>query len=147
MHYDVWTVPHKQQIALIGDQLQLRGFSRTELARHYGWSISLLERAEYLGGLQDCWRILDIQYRMHRSIAAFPSKQFYRSRLQAGNITRDLVVDGITGRPITKSSGSTAKSSRPAAKSSGNTRQAGRGNIFGSTAGPSSDVYSSGKSR
>jgi superfamily I DNA and/or RNA helicase len=53
-----------------------------QLAQKNGYARSLFERLQSLG---HPYRLLDVQYRMHPAISAFPNKQFYNHKLKNGN--------------------------------------------------------------
>jgi len=72
------------RLVLVGDARQLPATVRSRLNQTSGYDKSLFERlseaAERVHGAALCW--LDEQYRMHPSIAAFPSHFFYGDRLR-----------------------------------------------------------------
>lgn len=53
-----------------------------QLAQKHGYARSLFERLQSLG--HPC-RLLEVQYRMHPAISAFPNKQFYNRKLKNGD--------------------------------------------------------------
>ena len=53
-----------------------------QLAQKNGYARSLFERLQSLG---HSYRLLDVQYRMHPAISAFPNKQFYYRKLKNGD--------------------------------------------------------------
>lgn len=63
---------------LVGDPAQLPPTVVSTVGKGNGLSVSLFERLQYRG--LKAW-LLNTQYRMHPSIAAFPSAQFYNNRL------------------------------------------------------------------
>ncbi|ORX35701.1 AAA domain-domain-containing protein [Kockovaella imperatae] len=84
------------QVAIIGDHKQLPPVITSDAAKFGGLSMSLFERLVHEQYLKDSTVMLDTQYRMHPSIAAFASKQFYNSELKNGT------TSVITGKPLKK---------------------------------------------
>lgn len=70
-----------RQLVLVGDHKQLRPTVVSEDAARRGLQLSLFERM-LRAGVEPC--MLDTQYRMHPSLAAFPSDEFYHGRLLSG---------------------------------------------------------------
>ena len=70
-----------QQLVLIGDHKQLPPTVLSVFAQSKGMTISLFERLVKQGVKPI---MLTVQYRMHPSIAAFPSHQFYNNMLENG---------------------------------------------------------------
>ncbi|ESN94510.1 hypothetical protein HELRODRAFT_68663, partial [Helobdella robusta] len=70
---------HPEQIILLGDHQQLKPVVTEKLASQLGLETSLFER------YHENAFMLTKQYRMQKSIAEFPSKQFYKNRLEVGN--------------------------------------------------------------
>ncbi|EAS07442.2 AAA domain protein (macronuclear) [Tetrahymena thermophila SB210] len=70
-----------QQVVLIGDHKQLPPTVLSSLAQSKGMTISLFERL-VKQGIQP--KMLMRQYRMHSTIALFPSHQFYNNLLENG---------------------------------------------------------------
>jgi len=70
-----------QQLVLIGDHKQLPPTVISTFAQSKGMTISLFERL-IRQGIKP--HLLNIQYRMHPSIAIFPSHQFYNNMLENG---------------------------------------------------------------
>lgn len=68
-----------RKVIMVGDQQQLPATTFSENANKTKYSRSMFERFLECG----CDKVmLEIQYRMHPSIRAFPSSQFYENRLQ-----------------------------------------------------------------
>ncbi|KAL4464082.1 hypothetical protein ABPG74_006019 [Tetrahymena malaccensis] len=83
-----------QQVVLIGDHKQLPPTVLSSLAQSKGMTISLFERL-VKQGIQP--KMLMSQYRMHSTIALFPSHQFYNNMLENGvNDQHRLQVEGFT---------------------------------------------------
>lgn len=70
------------RVVLAGDHCQLPPTILSDEAASGGFGISLFERLMALHGRQIARR-LAVQYRMHESIMAFPSAEFYEGQLQA----------------------------------------------------------------
>lgn len=68
-----------KQLVLVGDQKQLPATVMSQLALKNGYARSLFERLQCLG--HSC-QLLNMQYRMHPTISAFPNKQFYNCKLK-----------------------------------------------------------------
>ncbi|XP_038605944.1 helicase with zinc finger domain 2 [Tachyglossus aculeatus] len=65
-----------EKVVLLGDHKQLRPVVNNDACRSLGMEKSLFER------YQSQALMLDTQYRMHKDICRFPSKEFYNNRLQ-----------------------------------------------------------------
>ncbi|NXI53091.1 HELZ2 Helicase, partial [Chloroceryle aenea] len=65
-----------EKVVLLGDHKQLRPVVNNDFCKSLGMETSLFER------YQDQAWMLDTQYRMHKSICEFPSKEFYEMRLK-----------------------------------------------------------------
>lgn len=74
-----------KHLALIGDHKQLPPVITSELAKEGGLGKSLFERLIEEGSVPSV--MLDTQYRMHPSISAFPSDEFYGKALRDGTIS------------------------------------------------------------
>jgi len=70
-----------RQVALVGDHKQLPPTVISRIAEQEGLSTSMFDRLVQRGVRP--W-LLDVQYRMHPAIAAFPSHTFYEGKLQTG---------------------------------------------------------------
>ncbi|KIY63188.1 P-loop containing nucleoside triphosphate hydrolase protein [Cylindrobasidium torrendii FP15055 ss-10] len=75
-------VKGSRHVALIGDHKQLPPIITSPDAKALGLGVSLFERLIEEGRVPSI--MLDIQYRMHPSISAFPSLEFYDLGLQDG---------------------------------------------------------------
>ncbi|KAM6404229.1 3'-5' exoribonuclease HELZ2 [Rhynochetos jubatus] len=67
---------HAEKVVLLGDHKQLRPVVNNDFCKSLGMEISLFERYQ-----NQAW-MLDMQYRMHKSICEFPSQEFYETRLK-----------------------------------------------------------------
>ncbi|KAI3847426.1 hypothetical protein MKW98_032752 [Papaver atlanticum] len=77
-------LPDVQHAILIGDELQLPAMVQSKISENAGFGRSLFER---LASLKHDKHLLNVQYRMHPSISAFPNEQFYnRQILDASNV-------------------------------------------------------------
>lgn len=70
-----------RQLVLVGDHKQLRPTVLSDAAASRGLQLSLFERL-IRHGVEPL--LLDTQYRMHPSLAAFPSQAFYAGRVASG---------------------------------------------------------------
>ena len=68
-----------RRVILVGDQRQLPATTFSFDADRSGFSRSLFERLLQAGISHT---MLETQYRMHPSLSAFPSRQFYESRIK-----------------------------------------------------------------
>ncbi|XP_058090435.1 uncharacterized protein LOC131236918 [Magnolia sinica] len=74
-----------QHAVLIGDERQLPSLVKSKVSEEAGFGRSLFERLGLLGHQK---HLLDIQYRMHPAISAFPNAKFYNGQLLDGpNVT------------------------------------------------------------
>lgn len=98
-----------EKIVLIGDHKQLRPIVKNERVRKLGMAKSLFER--YYTIHKNRAVMLDTQYRMHRDICEFPSKEYYEGKLKTGveqpssvlrveNKTMPIVFGDIRGKTI-----------------------------------------------
>ncbi|NWQ88201.1 HELZ2 Helicase, partial [Burhinus bistriatus] len=67
---------HAEKVVLLGDHKQLRPVVNNDFCKSLGMETSLFERYR-----NQAW-MLDTQYRMHKGICEFPSKEFYEMRLK-----------------------------------------------------------------
>ncbi|NWY51160.1 HELZ2 Helicase, partial [Chionis minor] len=67
---------HAEKVVLLGDHKQLRPVVNNDFCKSLGMEKSLFERYR-----NQAW-MLDTQYRMHKDICEFPSKEFYQTRLR-----------------------------------------------------------------
>lgn len=70
-----------KQVYLVGDPVQLPATVISAAALEQGYSVSLFKRLQASGYPVN---VLDVQYRMHPEISAFPSREFYEGRLKDG---------------------------------------------------------------
>jgi hypothetical protein len=95
------------RLVLAGDHCQLPPTILSREAEEQGLGISLLERLVEWYGITITQR-LDVQYRMHTAIMAFPSTEFYEGTLQAhpsvaGHLLADLAsveINPLTAAPL-----------------------------------------------
>ncbi|CAE5963039.1 unnamed protein product [Arabidopsis arenosa] len=71
-------LPGIRHSILIGDERQLPSMVESQIALEAGFGRSLFERLALLGHKK---YMLNIQYRMHRSISIFPNKEFYGMKI------------------------------------------------------------------
>jgi superfamily I DNA and/or RNA helicase len=93
------------RVVLAGDHCQLPPTVIDPDAASGGLGISLFERLMALYG-SSVSRLLIVQYRMHRAIMDFSSREFYAGKLQAGASVREHVLAGlpdVTGTDTTQS--------------------------------------------
>jgi len=101
---NAWTpLQYAQRIVLAGDPCQLPPTIVSAEAAARGFNVSLMERLldEIGTGIS---RRLDVQYRMHRDIMEFSSREFYGASLQADpSVQTHLLQDlpGVTPGPVT----------------------------------------------
>jgi predicted DNA helicase len=93
-----------RRVVLAGDHCQLPPTVLSPEAEREGFGVSLLERLAALHG-PAVTRRLDVQYRMHDAIMAFPSERFYDGALVAhasvrGHLLRDL--PGVAANVLTQ---------------------------------------------
>ncbi|XP_012885839.1 PREDICTED: helicase with zinc finger domain 2 [Dipodomys ordii] len=82
-----------EKVVLLGDHKQLRPVVKGEQLRNLGMDRSLFERYH-----RDAF-MLDTQYRMHKDICTFPSKEFYGQRLKTcPSLRRPPSLLGHAGR-------------------------------------------------
>ncbi|NXK71659.1 HELZ2 Helicase, partial [Amazona guildingii] len=67
---------HAEKVVLLGDHKQLRPVVNNDVCKTLGMETSLFER------YRNQAYMLDVQYRMHKSICKFPSQEFYDMRLK-----------------------------------------------------------------
>jgi senataxin len=82
-----------KRLLIVGDPLQLPATVMSPRATNLGLAKSLHERLMY-----DCKYdhiMLDVQYRMHREISAFPSERFYDNKIGNGpNVASETYAKG-----------------------------------------------------
>uniref|UniRef100_UPI0037E7520A 3'-5' exoribonuclease HELZ2-like n=1 Tax=Semicossyphus pulcher TaxID=241346 RepID=UPI0037E7520A len=71
-----------EKIVLIGDHKQLQPVVRNEHVKKLGMAKSLFER--FYNMPESRAVMLDTQYRMHRDICSFPSREYYEGKLKTG---------------------------------------------------------------
>jgi hypothetical protein len=92
-----------KRLVLAGDHCQLPPTILSREAEEQGLGVSLMERIVGLHG-STVTRRLNMQYRMHASIMAFPSAAFYERTLQAhSSVASHLLADlaGVHTIPVT----------------------------------------------
>ncbi|KAH6772481.1 P-loop containing nucleoside triphosphate hydrolases superfamily protein [Perilla frutescens var. hirtella] len=80
-----------KQVFLVGDPVQLPATVFSDIAKKYGYGMSLFERFKEAGYPV---QMLKTQYRMNPEIRSFPSREFYQGALEDGPD-----VEGQTKRP------------------------------------------------
>jgi ATP-dependent RNA/DNA helicase IGHMBP2 len=93
------------RVVLAGDHCQLPPTVVSPEAARQGFGVSLLERVVALYS-DEVTRRLDVQYRMHEAIMAFPSRQFYDGTLRAGpSVATHRLCDlpGVESNALTES--------------------------------------------
>ncbi|WIA30316.1 hypothetical protein OEZ86_000404 [Tetradesmus obliquus] len=70
-----------KQVYLVGDPVQLPATVISSTALEQGYDVSMFKRLQASGYPVN---VLDVQYRMHPAISAFPSAEFYQGRLKDG---------------------------------------------------------------
>lgn len=81
-----------KQVILIGDHCQLGPTVISSEAADAGLKFSLFERLVMLGNVP---HVLQVQYRMHPALSAFPSNTFYQGSLQNGVTNEDRVCSTL----------------------------------------------------
>jgi senataxin len=71
-------------VYLVGDPVQLPATVISSTALEQGYDVSMFKRLQ-TGGYPV--NVLDVQYRMHPEISAFPSQEFYQGRLKDGEVS------------------------------------------------------------
>ncbi|KAH8959030.1 hypothetical protein BDL97_06G059600 [Sphagnum fallax] len=71
-----------KQLLLVGDHMQLPAVAISQMAKQCGYGRSLFDRLQ--ASQHPCRHLLNVQYRMHPSISAFPNHQFYGGLVQDG---------------------------------------------------------------
>jgi len=97
-------LPRCDRVVLAGDPCQLPPTVLSQEAARQGFGVSLLERLMALYG-DRITRLLDVQYRMHEAIMAFPSAEFYGGALRAdGSVARHRLCElpGVRAEPLTE---------------------------------------------
>jgi hypothetical protein len=109
-----------KRLLIVGDPKQLPPCVFSRRAKMLGLGLSLQERM--MNGCGHKYTMLNVQYRMHPSISAFPSREFYNGSIANGINTREahylrssrwldgrpytfLEIDGTEERPPNRSAG------------------------------------------
>jgi len=82
-----------QRVALVGDTKQLGPVVKCARAENGGLGVSLFARLE---SCKTPFTMLNVQFRMHPSISAFPSMQFYDGALLDAESTTDRLRPDVT---------------------------------------------------
>lgn len=82
-----------RRVTLIGDSKQLGPVVTSRRAQEAGLDVSLFDRLSRCGSPEV---FLDIQYRMHPAIAAFPSRHFYDGALLSAPETAQRLRPDVT---------------------------------------------------
>lgn len=80
---------HVKRLVLVGDPKQLPGKVFSTMCAEAGYAKSLMER---LMDTQVEAHLLDVQYRMHKEICAFPNQFFYKGALKPGLPDEDFTA-------------------------------------------------------
>uniref|UniRef100_A0A0N5CES7 DNA helicase n=1 Tax=Strongyloides papillosus TaxID=174720 RepID=A0A0N5CES7_STREA len=89
----VSVVKARSQLILVGDHCQLGPVVMCEKANAAGFSQTLFERLMLNGNVPIR---LQVQYRMHPAMSAFPSNVFYEGSLQNGVTSSDRILSNLT---------------------------------------------------
>ncbi len=87
---------YAQRLVLAGDHCQLPPTIVSAEAARRGFNVSLMERLISEIG-PDISRRLDVQYRMHRDIMEFSSREFYESSLRADPSVSEHLLQDLPG--------------------------------------------------
>jgi ATP-dependent RNA/DNA helicase IGHMBP2 len=92
-----------KRLLIVGDPKQLPPTVFSRPAKMLGLGLSLQERM--MNGCGHKYTMLNVQYRMHPGISAFPSRKFYNGLIANGNNTREAHYSSdsrwLDGRPYT----------------------------------------------
>eukprot|EP00759_Apiculatamorpha_spiralis_P054516 PhF_6_TR6956/c0_g1_i1/m.10256/K10706/SETX, ALS4; senataxin len=92
----VWALSHAvRRCILIGDPMQLPATLQCPEAARLGYQKSLMERMVEEG---HPYSLLNIQYRMHPTIAQFPNASFYGSKLKTGRRRSPAGFENFKGK-------------------------------------------------
>lgn len=75
-----------KQVFLVGDPVQLPATVISDIAKEFGYGMSLFKRFQKAGYQVE---MLKTQYRMHPDIRSFPSREFYGGELEDGSNVED----------------------------------------------------------
>jgi predicted DNA helicase len=95
-------LPRSKRLVLAGDHRQLPPTIVSDEARKGGLGESLMERLAV--GTPEAARMLTVQYRMHRAIMEFSSREFYEGRLEADDSVAEhrlVELPGVAESPLT----------------------------------------------
>jgi superfamily I DNA and/or RNA helicase len=89
-----------KRLLIVGDPKQLPPTIFSSRAKMLGLGLSLQERM--MNGCGHKYTMLNIQYRMHPAISAFPSRKFYNGLIANGSNTKEVRSSRwLDGRPYT----------------------------------------------
>ena len=82
-----------EHFVLVGDHMQLPPVVKSRVALQCRYGRSMFERLIDIGIEA---KMLQLQYRMHPALSAFPSKEFYRGKLKDGIQAKDRVLEEVS---------------------------------------------------
>lgn len=85
------------QVYLVGDPVQLPATVISETALEHNYEMSLFKRLQMSNYPV---QMLNVQYRMHPRLAAFPSQTFYGGQLQDGDRVEDATTRAWHSSPV-----------------------------------------------
>jgi superfamily I DNA and/or RNA helicase len=114
-----------ERVVLAGDPCQLPPTVKSRAAQRAGLGVSLLEKLlEPSHCNASVVQLLDMQYRMHADIMAFPNVQFYDAALQADPVVAARGLDGLQPLMFIDTAGKGWEEKRDRAASTSNPEEA-----------------------